>query len=69
MFVRLSRPIEWRRIKRWAGQGIGIPAEDDVVALPAIGRAQESDKAHPGRFPLEKIVFSERYGEAWKRRQ
>jgi nitroreductase len=44
-----------------------IPAEEEVVALLAIGRAQDLDKPYPGRFPLEKIVFSERYGEAWRR--
>jgi nitroreductase len=45
----------------------GIPAEEEVVALLAIGRAQDADKPYPGRFPLEQIVFSERYGEAWRR--
>jgi nitroreductase len=44
-----------------------IPAEEEVVALLAIGRAQDLDKPYPGRFPLEQIVFSERYGEAWRR--
>lgn len=44
-----------------------IPAEAEVVAMLAIGRAQEPDKPYTGRFPLERIVFSERYGEAWKR--
>jgi nitroreductase len=44
-----------------------IPAEEEVVALLAIGRAQEVDKPYPGRFPLEHIIFSERYGEAWRR--
>jgi len=42
----------------------GVPEEDEVVALLAIGRAQETDKPYPGRFPLEQIVFSERYGAA-----
>lgn len=41
----------------------GIPAEDEVVALLAIGRAQKTDKPYPGRFPLERIVFTERYGK------
>jgi len=44
----------------------GIPEEGEVVALLAIGRARQPDKAYPGRFPLERIAFSERFGEAWK---
>lgn len=45
----------------------GIPAEEEVVALLAIGHAEKPEKAYPGRFPLEQIVFSERYGEAWRK--
>lgn len=44
----------------------GIPDEAEVVALLAIGRAEQPDKPYPGRFPLDRIVFSERYGDAWK---
>jgi len=44
-----------------------VPAEDEIVALLAIGRAKEPDKLYPGRFPLEQIVFDERYGDAWRR--
>ncbi|HJR09086.1 MAG TPA: nitroreductase family protein [Pyrinomonadaceae bacterium] len=43
----------------------GLPDEAEVVALLAIGRAKQPDKAYPGRFPLSRVVFSERYGEAW----
>jgi nitroreductase len=43
----------------------GVPEEAEVVALLAIGRAKQPDKVYPGRFPLERIFFSERYGEAW----
>ena len=43
-----------------------IPAEAEVVALLAIGRAEAPDKPYTGRFPLDRIVFSERYGQAWK---
>ena len=43
-----------------------IPEEAEVVALLAIGRAQGPEKAYPGRFPLARIVFSERYGAAWE---
>ncbi|HZH29725.1 MAG TPA: nitroreductase family protein [Pyrinomonadaceae bacterium] len=44
----------------------GLPEEAEVVALLAIGRAEQPDKAYPGRFPLARLVYSERYGEAWK---
>ena len=43
-----------------------IPDEAEVVALLAIGCAAEPDKAYPGRFELERIVYSERYGDAWR---
>ncbi|HEX8180993.1 MAG TPA: nitroreductase family protein [Pyrinomonadaceae bacterium] len=42
-----------------------IPDEAEVVALLAIGRRQDPDKAYPGRFSLDRIVFQERYGAAW----
>ncbi|HEY0080875.1 MAG TPA: nitroreductase family protein [Pyrinomonadaceae bacterium] len=44
----------------------GLPDEAEVVALLAIGRGVEPDKPYTGRFPLERIVFSERYGQQWK---
>jgi nitroreductase len=44
----------------------GIPDEAEVVALLAIGRAAGPDKVYTGRFELERIAFSERYGEAWR---
>ena len=44
----------------------GIPEEGEVVALLAIGRAAQPDKAYPGRFPLDRVAFGERFGEAWK---
>ncbi len=43
-----------------------IPQEGEVVALLAIGKAQGPDKKYPGRLPLEKVVFCEKFGEAWK---
>jgi nitroreductase len=43
----------------------GIPDEAEVVALLAIGRMREPDKAYPGRFPLSRIVFRERFGTPW----
>jgi hypothetical protein len=44
----------------------GIPEDAEVVALPAIGHTGESDNAHPWRFSLERIAFSERRGEVWQ---
>ncbi len=43
-----------------------VPEEAEVIALLAIGRLQGPDKPYTGRFPLTRIVFSERYGEPWK---
>jgi len=43
----------------------GIPEEAEVVALLAIGRAEQPDKPYTGRLPLERVVFSERFGEPW----
>jgi nitroreductase len=43
----------------------GLPDETEVCALLAIGRAASPEKAYPGRFELERIVYSERYGEKW----
>lgn len=43
----------------------GIPDEAEVVALLAVGRAAEPDKPYTGRFELERIVFNERYNDAW----
>jgi nitroreductase len=42
-----------------------IPNEAEVVALLAIGRMHEPDKPYPGRFPLSRIVFQERFGVPW----
>lgn len=42
-----------------------VPEEAEVCALLAIGRAAPPDKAYPGRFGLQRIVYSERYGEKW----
>jgi nitroreductase len=44
----------------------GLPEEAEVVALLAIGRAAGAEKPYPGRFELSRIVYRERYGEAWK---
>ena len=42
-----------------------IPREGEVIALLAIGSAKEPDKRYPGRFPLSRIAFNEKFGEAW----
>jgi nitroreductase len=44
----------------------GLPDEAEVCALLAIGRAAAPEKAYPGRFDLDRIIYSERYGEKWK---
>ncbi len=38
-----------------------IPAEAEVVALVAIGRAKDPIKPYPGRFAIEEIVHRERF--------
>jgi nitroreductase len=43
-----------------------VPEEAEVCALLAIGRAAPPEKAYPGRFELDRIVYSERYGEKWE---
>ncbi|PYS48715.1 MAG: nitroreductase family protein [Acidobacteria bacterium] len=43
-----------------------IPDEAEVCAMIAIGRGAGPEKAYPGRFELNRIVYSERYGEGWK---
>jgi nitroreductase len=43
----------------------GLPDEAEVCALLAIGRAAAPEKAYPGRFDLDQIIYSERYGEKW----
>jgi nitroreductase len=44
----------------------GIPEEGEVVAMLAIGRAAGAEKPYPGRFGLSRIVYEERFGEAWE---
>jgi nitroreductase len=44
----------------------GLPDEAEVCALLAIGRAASPEKAYPGRFELDRIIYSERYGEKWE---
>ena len=43
-----------------------IPNEAEVVALLAIGKAKRPDRNYPGRFAVDKIFYSERFGQQWK---
>ena len=38
-----------------------IPEEAEVIALLAIGRGAPPEKAYPGRFPLNRIVYGEQF--------
>ena len=42
-----------------------LPRQAHIVALLAIGFAQEPDKSYPGRLPLEDFVYSEQYNRRW----
>ena len=44
----------------------GMPDEAEVCALLAIGYGQPPDKPYGGRFPLERVVFAEKYGQPWQ---
>jgi nitroreductase len=46
-------------------RAFGLPDEAEVVALLAIGKAKPPDKPYTGRFSLDRIVSSERYGTPW----
>ena len=65
-FLRKThRPVYHRIIegKEFRGQyvvGIQVLTEAEVIALLAIGRAKEPDKADPGRFPIERIAFNKK---------
>jgi nitroreductase len=42
-----------------------LPAEAEVIALLAIGKAKMPDKPYAGRLALGDFVFEERYGRPW----
>lgn len=42
-----------------------LPREAEVVALLAIGFAQEPDKNYGGRMALDQFAFTEKYGMPW----
>lgn len=44
----------------------GLPPESEVVALLAIGFAQEPDKGYAGRLSLADMVHEEHFGHPWK---
>lgn len=46
-------------------QAFAIPGDTEVVALLAVGRAQEPDAVFPGRFPVERIAFAENLSTPW----
>ncbi len=47
-------------------QALGLPADVEVVALLAVGRAKGEEPAHPGRLPLAETVFDDSYGHPWE---
>jgi nitroreductase len=44
---------------------LDLPDDAEVVALLAIGRQSGQASPHPGRLPVEKLVYRERFGEPW----
>lgn len=42
-----------------------IPEEGEVVALLAIGKLRSPDKPYTGRFELNRIAFSEKFGQPY----
>jgi len=41
---------------------VGAPERMEVVCLLAIGHREGEDKRYGGRFPAERVIFSERFG-------
>lgn len=39
-----------------------LPADTEVIALLAVGRARDQDPVHPGRLPVSDIAYREQYG-------
>lgn len=46
-------------------EAFDLPEDAEVVALLAIGRAAEPEPPHPGRLPVSRIAFRERYGNPY----
>lgn len=49
-------------------EAFAIPSTARVIALMAIGYGQPPDKPYGGRFPLDRVVFDDRYGAPWRPR-
>lgn len=45
---------------------IQAPANMEVVCLLAIGHRQGEDKRYGGRFPSERVLFAEKFGEPFR---
>lgn len=45
-----------------------LPADVEVIALLAVGRAKDGSQRHPGRMALEQIVSDEVAGSPWRGR-
>jgi nitroreductase len=43
-----------------------LPEDAEVVALLALGRHLGEASPHPGRLPVERLFFAERYGHPWQ---
>ena len=50
--------------ERMVRETIDAPDRMEVVCLLAIGHREGDDKRYGGRFPLDKVVFTERFGQA-----
>jgi nitroreductase len=46
-----------------------LPADAEVVALLAVGRAREAEPPHPGRLDIDRIAFRERFGTPFQTHQ
>lgn len=47
-------------------RAFNLPADSEVIALLAIGRAAQPDSIHPGRLGLDRIAFSEDFRTPWR---
>ncbi|PYY16017.1 MAG: nitroreductase family protein [Acidobacteria bacterium] len=43
-------------------EAVGAPERMEVICLLAIGHREGEDKRYGGRFPAERVIFSERFG-------
>ncbi len=47
-------------------RAFNLPADTEVVALLAVGRAKGAESPHPGRLPVSDIAFDETVETPWK---